>query len=336
MPSGTPLTIDQQRQHWEMALVIGTLVLHVAAGAMQWMMGDLYQVSLDSAVVLAMLGVLLVYRGRRGISSRIYLAVSYLLSARTAGDLFQNFVLGIPPGPLLYVQLIGIMSLLLAFLPFKQAVALSSGLYVLVILATLKAGGENPVLLAALPLVFVVMRFSMLFSNAMVEARFREAELEVLVTRDPLTGVWSRRAMEHELRAALLNGATERQLLLMVDVDHFKQVNDSFGHAVGDVALREVARALERNVRMGDMVGRWGGEEFMVLLRQVPEDFRARSVERLVQCIRDLRLEAPVRLTVSVGVAVLTESPTLEGVMQLADQRLYMAKARGRDQAVLN
>lgn len=121
----------------------------------------------------------------------------------------------------------------------------------------------------------------------------------------------------------------------MLDVDHFKRVNDTYGHAIGDEVLRELVNALNETVRAGDLVGRWGGEEFILLLREVPPAFHARNVDRILQAVQQLRVDGIPKITVSVGGAVLSERTTVEDLIQLADQRLYEAKSAGRNRAVL-
>jgi len=169
------------------------------------------------------------------------------------------------------------------------------------------------------------------------ELRRRAAELDVVSRTDHLTGLHNRRHVEEHLRAA--EAAARRhghQLsVLVVDVDHFKAVNDSVGHAAGDAVLREVATRLRTCLRVDDVLGRWGGEEFLVLAAHTgPTDAR-RLGERLCAAVRHEPVKlaqsaVAVAVTVSVGGAALGTGGCAE-LLALADGNLYAAKDAGRD-----
>ncbi len=130
--------------------------------------------------------------------------------------------------------------------------------------------------------------------------------------------------------------------LALVDLDHFKEVNDQWDHSVGDQALRAVAEAFRDATRTADVVARWGGEEFLVLLRDVRVGYLPDTVQRLLEAVRQLRVPAgssDVRLTCSIGYThfpghVPVATYTWEDVVRIADVALYLAKAEGRDRAV--
>jgi diguanylate cyclase (GGDEF)-like protein len=178
---------------------------------------------------------------------------------------------------------------------------------------------------------------------------------------DPLTGVGNRRAADVAL-ARVLEGA-ETALLMVVDVDHFKRVNDTWGHAAGDEVLRVLGRTLSRLARDGDTIARYGGEEFVVLIREAPLRTHRGIAERFLQGIRNMRIPpgvGPPRVTASIGAASWSRggwSPTsLDGssdpllpppeawsgelggqaLFALADRSLYQAKRSGRDAIVLS
>lgn len=164
------------------------------------------------------------------------------------------------------------------------------------------------------------------------------AQLQHDATHDSLTGLYSRRALFDRLPAMLDAAIAYNQPLavLMLDVDHFKQYNDTAGHAAGDVVLREVAAVLVRLVRSQDVVCRYGGEEFVVLLPNVTPLDALQRAEHIRTAIAQLRPRlqgqklAPV--TVSVGVAMCPEhSTTIEGLLYAADNALYLAKHHGRN-----
>ena len=169
----------------------------------------------------------------------------------------------------------------------------------------------------------------------------RETELQVFAHSDKLTGLPNR--LKFETAASLLIGnalAQERQVALMVmDIDHFKQVNDTFGHAAGDVILADVARVLKREMRDGDLVARYGGEEFVAL---IPVDSEAEAhvaAERICKSVSRSRHEVRgVKLTVTISIGVQLIDGTefsLHELMEFADGALYSAKAHGRNRVEL-
>jgi diguanylate cyclase len=145
---------------------------------------------------------------------------------------------------------------------------------------------------------------------------------------DALTGIMNRRCMQDQLEQQLLN---ERGFgVLLIDIDHFKRINDTHGHAIGDQVLRELALLLEGQTRAQEIVSRWGGEEFLVLSSGLNFDVGEQVAQRLLEAIRASRL-AGLIVTISIGVAWRENSETLESVVARADAALYVAKANGRD-----
>lgn len=148
---------------------------------------------------------------------------------------------------------------------------------------------------------------------------------------DPLTGIPNRRAADQELSQAVGEGLSLAVLIL--DLDHFKAVNDSHGHGVGDEVLRRVASCLDSNLRQGDLVARFGGEEFVVICRS-PDNSLALA-ERLRAAVEAIDLsDTPIeRVTISVGVAICDGGQTVdvEPLLEAADQALYQAKSAGRN-----
>jgi two-component system, cell cycle response regulator len=166
------------------------------------------------------------------------------------------------------------------------------------------------------------------------------ARLEQLAQTDPLTQLLNRRALTERITAEM-----ERALrydstlaLLMIDLDHFKRVNDTYGHLVGDDVLRDVAQLLSQTIRGSDIVARYGGEEFLVLLPETEDGGAESFAERLREAVeqhefaKDSLAEA-LKLTASVGVAVFPAAriENVEDLFQRADAALYRAKAAGRN-----
>ncbi|WP_426390489.1 GGDEF domain-containing protein [Variovorax sp. R-27] len=166
-------------------------------------------------------------------------------------------------------------------------------------------------------------------------------EFEYLATRDPLTGALNRRAVLDACGAVFASGR-RRMALLMVDLDHFKDINDRFGHQMGDAVLREAVGRMQRAIGDKGLLGRYGGEEFVVLLPDVGKAEAMDIAARLKQNIdepfpADSPMAAVGSMAVSIGVAA-SESGTgsigVDDVLALADAALYRAKAMGRDQVI--
>lgn len=160
-----------------------------------------------------------------------------------------------------------------------------------------------------------------------------EADLTQLAVTDPLTGLWNRRRTSELLAADLAQAQRHGQALtlLMVDVDHFKVINDTHGHQTGDRVLIEVADRLREHVRGTDVVGRWGGEEFVILLRFCGLRDGMAAAEKLRRQIADVPFESMFSITVSIGAAELDAADDLTSWLGRADAALYQAKRAGRN-----
>src|SRR5690554_4890347 len=160
--------------------------------------------------------------------------------------------------------------------------------------------------------------------------------LEHLATIDPLTGVKNRRSMDEELDAAAANA--ERSglpyALVMLDIDHFKKINDVYGHGVGDNVLTDLVALIEHNTRKSDQLFRYGGEEFVLLLPGV-DGVGLQSVMTNLQQLLRRRLKHPGgAVTASFGVALLGHGESVASWLRRADNALYEAKESGRDRIV--
>jgi diguanylate cyclase (GGDEF)-like protein len=160
-------------------------------------------------------------------------------------------------------------------------------------------------------------------------------------SRDTLTGLANRRTLFERLASAIAHAQRHHEEigLLMIDLDHFKQVNDAFGHLAGDQVLRALAMASQQVLRGGDLLARYGGEELTVLARETTKLDAVALAERLRSHLAGVQVEVgsgAVHVTVSIGIAVLSEcGPSKDAAVELvalADARLYAAKQAGRDQ----
>ncbi|TMH24383.1 MAG: GGDEF domain-containing protein, partial [Betaproteobacteria bacterium] len=173
------------------------------------------------------------------------------------------------------------------------------------------------------------------------EAALLRERLHEQAMRDRLTGLYNRHYVQEwfglELHRAQRHGRPVAAIML--DIDHFKRFNDSFGHEAGDLVLRELAGALGRSTRGSDVASRYGGEEFLVLLPECPFDAALRRAERMREDVAKLELRYDDRplgpVTVSLGVAVFPDHASeSEELLRHADEALYLAKQTGRNRVV--
>lgn len=161
------------------------------------------------------------------------------------------------------------------------------------------------------------------------------AEAQVLAQTDPLTGLANRRRMIEQLEKCISRSSSSgRELALIVfDIDHFKQVNDSFGHQVGDQVLRRVAELARLQIRASDLIGRTGGEEFVWLMPGAGADEARMAAERLRRAVEKESGKGGLPpVTVSVGYALWRKGDDADALLDCADKALYVAKEAGRNQ----
>ncbi len=173
-------------------------------------------------------------------------------------------------------------------------------------------------------------------NKALMSIYQQNKRTEETVLFDTLTGIGNRAHIESRIRQALQftrSSGTSAGILFM-DIDHFKDFNDTYGHLIGDKILRFVANALRQNLRTSDSCGRWGGEEFLALISDTNPDGLRITAEKLRALISQTHLEENglyLHVTISVGAAWAREGDTLESLLQRADKLMYRSKARGRN-----
>ena len=168
------------------------------------------------------------------------------------------------------------------------------------------------------------------------EIKRQNRELEILATRDALTGCINRRSFFQYFDKAFADALQSGRPLaaMMVDIDHFKQINDTHGHGVGDLVLQGVAKCLESQSREQDHVSRYGGEEFSILLPDTTLGEATRLADHIRQSLEELKFEQ-ISITASIGVSDLSQSPeSPQDLLEQADVCLYVAKRNGRNMVV--
>lgn len=193
------------------------------------------------------------------------------------------------------------------------------------------------------PMIFTAYLISSWRNRLVKQRRELKAALEQvhrLATHDSLTGLHNRRHMQEKLENCVMrfDRYGERFTIALVDLDHFKQINDRHGHRVGDESLQAFATAALGVLRDTDTIGRWGGEEFLILMPNTSQEKTQVALERLRTAMAGTTLTASapeLRVTFSVGVAVHESVAALNHSIERADQALYLAKTTGRDRVVI-
>ena len=190
--------------------------------------------------------------------------------------------------------------------------------------------GLMPIVIAV-PITFYVARMSLALSNT-------QRQLRLLAETDPLTGLPNRRSFFRVAECVLKNNDTASASLLVIDADHFKELNDSYGHAVGDKALVAIADILRSSFRRSDLICRVGGEEFAVMLPGVDRFKAALLATRVVKKVAASPLSEPgaiIEYSVSCGVADTSQGADMQALFKAADDAMYLAKRQGRNRVTL-
>ena len=207
-------------------------------------------------------------------------------------------------------------------------------------------GHRVPVQIRATPIrdksgniVGAVETFNKGISPEKTERRIRKLQQTVLL--DPLTAIGNRRHLENRLKTSMLD-YHELHLpfgLLFCDIDHFKNINDTYGHNMGDRVLRMIAQTLRVNIRDTDSMGRWGGEEFLVILHDVDVDSLLMIGEKLLNLVRNSHLTLPdkrtLSTTISIGGTLVRENDSIVSVVDCADRLMYQSKTNGRNRITI-
>ena len=336
------------------ALLLAALVAYVVACAVMAgaeAVGELYMLLGAWVLGLAVLAVLDHPVGRFGGGGITMLKAIWLNLGVVASSLFVRADLRLL---LLSVPLFGVLYAAL-HLTRRQVAVVTGVTWLGYLMGSLALLGNHGMPLPGegrLMVAFSVMLVAMFFMASEVTALRRAFErrrhrldaamqkLADLAMRDDLTGLYNRRYIMEVLtrQKAMADRGHVGFTLCYCDLDHFKRVNDRFGHQRGDDMLREFGRLLGSVVRSVDYAARFGGEEFLLVLVDADAEEAVRVAGRLGERTRELEvdlLHPDFRLSVSVGVAEFQPGETIENVIQRADQALYQAKASGRDLVVV-
>jgi two-component system cell cycle response regulator len=200
-----------------------------------------------------------------------------------------------------------------------------------------KDGSEFPVELTASTWVAGEERFFSAIVRDISERKRLEAAIMTLARTDHLTGLLNRRAGEETFSRELIRSRRyERDLsCALLDIDHFKRINDTVGHAAGDHVLRQLGKRLSGRIRGSDTAARWGGEEFLLILPETSLSGAQELAESVRVMVEGVDFAVIPRATVSIGVACLLPGETVEQTVARADKNLYAAKAQGRNRVVV-
>ena len=165
-----------------------------------------------------------------------------------------------------------------------------------------------------------------------------QSELKILATTDPLTGLFNRRCFEDRAEAEIKRSIRYNKSLtvIMADLDYFKQINDTFGHKAGDYVLKEISKIIRKSLRDIDLIGRYGGEEFIMLFPELDQTTSLIVAERLREEIENTVIsvkEKTVKITISIGITELSggDKYSLDTLTHRADEALYKSKENGRN-----
>jgi len=174
------------------------------------------------------------------------------------------------------------------------------------------------------------------FSLQMMINKKLYIQVELLAITDPLTKVYNRRKVEDVIQNEINRSSrySNSFCILLADIDHFKHFNDTYGHDIGDKALIHVTDLISSNTRTCDTVGRWGGEEFLIVLPNTNIHNAITTADKLVKSIHKNTLtlnEEQATISISIGVAEFVETSSFESIIKNADDALYLAKENGRN-----
>ena len=205
-----------------------------------------------------------------------------------------------------------------------------------------KKGNEVPVEISLNPVTINDELFVSVLLHDISKQKQMEDELRYLACHDALTGLYSRNKMDLKLNEEIQRASRYKHTMsiFMLDIDHFKDVNDTYGHDVGDEVLKHVANEIERSIRTTDFAARFGGEEFIIILPETVTQKAEELAERLRNSIANFHMytkyDKDIKLTVSIGIATYpSHAKTAPELLKAADTAMYAAKEAGRNKVMV-
>lgn len=281
------------------------------------------------------------------------LQIRYALACNAAGYAILGEARGITPVILSLILMFGIFGMSPRQLAANMLFALGVFAAAFAAVAWMDEPGRKPELeLANAAMIVLVLIGSTFIAIRLQHIRRRLtrqkhaltgalAQIGHLATHDELTGLVNRRRMVELMAVERLRCTRNARplILALLDLDHFKHINDSHGHAVGDQVLRGFAATVQATLRSTDVLARWGGEEFVLMLYDTDADSAAPLLERVRQAVHALDTQSAGRslhVTVSIGLAIGEPGESVEHILERADEALYLAKAQGRNRVVVH
>ena len=191
-------------------------------------------------------------------------------------------------------------------------------------------------LVIGLALLSIVFIWIYILKKEILKRKRLEEELKILATRDKLTQIYNRHMMDLSLKEQLEIAKRYHKNfgVIFLDIDFFKKVNDTYGHKVGDLVLQELSTVIKNTIRKSDILGRWGGEEFLIILPEATKIESVRLANKLREIIRKHKFKIVGKLTCSFGVTSYIEGDSVDSMIKRVDSKLYQAKKEGRDRVV--
>jgi len=272
------------------------------------------------------------------ISGLVLGAVAYVITTGRNQPAGVAFVLVITLGAFFSTLLVGTTGLSWSFLAFwinfvltDRRIALAANLMMLLLISFVTSAFDSTLALATYLITgLMITVFGFIFAARL---NSQQTQLERMASRDPLTNAGNRRSLQQDLLAAVADFQSTQSpyVLMMLDLDHFKVLNDRYGHEAGDKALRDFGALIPSRIRRDDGFYRFGGEEFVILFRDLGAE-RVKTVTQAVHAKTSDVVDSPGgKISFSAGVAVLQAGQDMDAWLAAADQALYRAKAEGRN-----
>lgn len=307
---GMTLALNIQRHQYVFALLsaLGLLAGLIATGLVLFYRLDLNRVN---RLILGILG--------------MWMLVEIVVSVRDPGEVEMS----------VYILHLMLVTFAFTVLQLSSAIQLAVGNFFLLAVLTLTRRRYDLALLNDIGFLTMIIGYLTAYGRQVRDQQIRTVQMENLARRDGLTNLLNRRTGQERLEHLMQQSPRPADVaLVLLDVDNFKRLNDTYGHALGDEVLKRVACVLESQSRTGDLVCRWGGEEFLLILERVKPDDAMSVALRIQAEVSTLVLPVPRRVTLSGGVAMLKEAYSLSELLALVDRRLYAAKDAGRNRIV--